>query len=207
VRTLKTSSIILAGGKSLRLGHDKVLETVGSRSLVEKVVNSVAAMSDDIIIVTASERNMPEFDNYPGLKVVHDMYPGKGPLNGIYTGLHASGTRCNIVVAADMPFLNTSLLQYMIEQVDGFDMVTPRVGDRVEPLHSIYTRDCMDTIKQMFEQGVLGVHKLHCRVKTRYIDVDEITRFDPEKLSFFNINTENDLLKARKLYEGNSEDD
>ncbi|HEY91339.1 MAG TPA: NTP transferase domain-containing protein, partial [Dehalococcoidia bacterium] len=100
---MKTSSIILAGGKSLRLGYDKVLETVGSRSLVEKVVNSVATLSDDIIIVTASERNMPEFDNYPGLKVVHDMYPGKGPLNGIYTGLHVSSTQCNIVVAADMP--------------------------------------------------------------------------------------------------------
>jgi len=206
-RKLKASSIILAGGKSLRLGYDKVLETVGRRSLVEKVVQTVATLSDNIIIVTASERTMPEFDHYPNLKVVYDMYPGKGPLNGIYTGLYASGTRCNIVVAADMPFLNIPLLQYMIEQVDDFDMVTPRVGDRVEPLHSVYTRDCMDTIMQMFEEGVLGVHKLHSRVKTRYIDVDEITRFDPAKLSFFNINTEKDLLKARKLHEGSNEDD
>ena len=207
MRKLKASSIILAGGKSQRLGYDKILETVGSRSLVEKVVNSVATLSDDIIIVTASERTMPELNHYPNLKVVYDMYPGKGPLNGIYTGLHASSNRCSIVVAADMPFLNTSLLRYMVEQIDGFDMVTPRVGDRVEPLHSVYTRDCMDTIMQMFEQNILGVHKLHTRVKTRYIGVEEITRYDPEKLSFFNINTENDLLKARKLYEGNNEDD
>ena len=207
MRALKASSIILAGGKSLRLGYDKVLETVGSRSLVEKVVNSVAALSDDIIIVTAAERSMPEFDHYPNLKVVHDMYPGKGPLNGIYTGLYASSTSCNIVVAADMPFISTALLRYMIEQVDGYDMVTPRVGDRVEPLHSVYTRNCMNTIEQMFEQGVLGVHKLHSRVNTRYVDVDEVTRFDPEKLSFFNINTEQDLLKARELYEGKSDDD
>jgi len=207
VRQLGTSCIILAGGKSLRLGYDKVLEKVGSQSLIEKVVNSVASLCNDIIIVTAAEREMPELAHYPDLKVVCDMYPGKGPLNGVYTGLYNSNTYNNIVVAADMPFLNTPLLNYMMGLVDGYDMVTPRMGDKVEPLHSIYTKACLPAIEQMFRQNILGVHRLHSRVKTKYVDIDEITRFDPENLSFFNINTEKDLLKARELWEGNKNDD
>jgi len=204
---LEASSIVLAGGRSLRLGHDKIQETVGSRSLLEKVLDTVAPLSSDIIIVAAEGQSIPRLAEYPDLKVVTDFYPGKGPLVGIYTGLRVSTTHRNIVVAADMPFLNQALLRYMVGLADGYDAVTPRVADKVEPLHSVYTRSCLGTIEAMIEQGNLGVHRLLPLVKVRYVEVDEISKFDPKRLSFFNINTEKDLQVARELSGGGEGND
>lgn len=196
---LKASAIVLAGGQSRRLGDNKVMKTVGSRSLLEEVVACVDSLSDEIIVMTAEERLLPCLTGYPALRVVTDIYPGKGPLIGIYTGLKVSTTVLNLVVAADMPFLSQSLLRYMLEVVDGVDLVVPRIGDKVEPLHAVYTKGCIAEIEKMIEEGELGVHKLCSRVKVRYVEADEITRFDPERRSFFNINTEGDLQTAREI--------
>ena len=204
---MEASGIILAGGRSLRLGYDKILETVGGRSLLEIVVDSITSLCGDIIVVTAEGHPISLSGHHPDLQIVTDIYPGKGPLGGIYTGLRLSNTNCNLVVAADMPFLNQALLHYMLELTDGFDMVTPRVEGKVEPLHSVYTGGCLRVIEQMFERDELGVHKLLPLVKARYVEVDEIVRFDPEQLSFFNVNTEKDLQKARKLSGGDKDND
>ena len=143
---MKTSAIILAGGRSRRLGDNKLMKTVGSRSLLEEVVACVDSLSDEIIVVTAEEQLIPRLASYPDLRVVTDIYPGKGPLIGIYTGLKVSAAFLNLVVAADMPFLNQPLLRYMLEVVDGVDLVVPRIGGQVEPLHAVYTAGCIAAI-------------------------------------------------------------
>lgn len=199
---LETSAIVLAGGRSRRLGYNKVMKTVGSKSLLEQVVSCVDSISGEIVIVAAEERLVPRLSGYPNLRVVTDIYPGKGPLGGIYTGLKVSATFRNLVVAADMPFLNQVLLRYMLGLANGVELVAPRVGGQVEPLHAIYTRDCLVQIEQMLNEGELGVHKLFSRVKVRYVDEDEIKRFDPTQLSFFNVNTDSDLQIARELFKG-----
>jgi len=196
---LETSAIILAGGKSLRLGYNKVLEIVGNKSLLEGVISRVASLSREIIVVATEEQVIPQFTDYPDLQIVTDIYPGKGPLGGIYTGLKTSTSPCNLVVAADMPFLNKELLVYMLGLVDGVDLVAPRVGGQVEPLHAVYMQSCLLMIEKMMKEGELGVHKLFSRLNVRYVEVDEISRFDPEQRSFFNVNTEGDLRLAREL--------
>ena len=202
-----TGAIVLAGGKSLRLGYNKVLETLGSRSLLEHVISRIAPLGSGIIVVATEEQVIPQFEDYPNLQVVTDIYPSKGPLGGIYTGLKTSSSDCNLVVAADMPFLNRSLLEYMLGLTDGFDLVAPRVEGQVEPLHAVYMRSCLTTIEKMMKEGVLGVHRLFPRVNVRYLEVEEIARFDPEQRSFFNINTEGDLQIARKITGGDREND
>jgi len=199
---LETSCIILAGGKSSRLENDKVLETVGNRSLLQRVISGVSLLSNDIIIVTASEQTVPECIDYPKLRIVTDICPGKGPLGGIYTGLATSTSFYNLVVASDMPFLNQALLRYMIQLSANFDLVAPRVGDLVEPLHTVYTRNCLAPIEHMIKQGKLRVNLLFSLVKARYVEAEEIERFDPKHLSFFNVNTEADLKRARELAGG-----
>jgi len=196
---LETSAIVLAGGRSRRLGDNKIMKTLGSASLLEQVVSSVGSISNEILIVAAEERLVPKLTGYPNLRVVTDIYPGKGPLGGIYTGLKVSATFLNLVVAADMPFLNKALLRYMLELVNGVDLVIPRVGGQVEPLHAVYTQDCIAAIEQMMKEGELGVHNLCSRINVRYVEADEIARFDPEQRSFFNINTEGDLTMAREI--------
>jgi len=201
------SCIVLAGGKSLRLGHDKVLETIGNRSLLQQVVSCVSSLSNNIIIVTAGERTAHQFTDYPKLRIVTDTYPGKGPLGGIYTGLAASTSFYNLVVASDMPFLNQALLRHMIQLSANFDLVVPRVGNLVESLHAVYAKSCLAPIEHMIKQDKLRVDQLFSLVKVRYVEAEEIERFDPKHLSFFNINTEADLEMAIELARGDISND
>ena len=204
---MDTSGIVLAGGKGLRLGHDKVLETVGNRSLLEWVIYRMSSLCSDIIIVTAGERNIQQSISHPKLKTVIDIFPDKGPLGGIYTGLVASDSFYNLVTACDMPFLNQALLRHMIELSADFDLVAPRVDNLVEPLHAVYTKNCLVPIENMFNQDRLSVNELFNLVRVRYVEAEEIDRFDPEHLSFFNINTKADLEKARELVKEITKDD
>jgi molybdopterin-guanine dinucleotide biosynthesis protein A len=196
---LDITSIVLAGGRGLRLGRDKATETINGQSLIKRVVSSLSFLDSDIIIVSGGDKVSLGLDGYPGLRVVNDAYPGKGPLVGIYSGLAASASPYNLVVACDMPFLNRELLAYLLKERAGYDVVLPRLDDMVEPLHAVYSRACLPTIEEMFRQGKYGVHQLFELVKVRYVEADEIDRFDPGHMSFFNINTEANLTAAREL--------
>jgi len=204
---LDISFIVLAGGKGLRLGHEKALETVDNKSLIQWVVFSLSFFNSDIIIVAAAKQFFHRFVGYPKLRIVTDAYPGKGPLGGIYTGLATSDSFYNLVVACDMPFLNQALLDYMIQISASFDLVVPRLGDMVEPLHAVYSKSCLAPIEGLLKQGNLKIHELFTLVKVRYVEATEINRFDPEHLSFFNVNTEADLKMAREIAKGNMNND
>ena len=193
------SCIVLAGGKGLRLGRDKVVETVGNISLLERVVFHLSLFSCDIIIVTTSKQSLSQFVGFPKLRIVTDTYPDKGPLGGIYTGLVASDSLYSLVVAGDMPFLNQALLCYMIKLRGDFDLVVPRLGNMVEPLHAVYSKNCLTPIENLLKQGNLKVSDLLTLVRVRYVEAEEIDQFDPKHLSFFNINTEADLKTAQEL--------
>ena len=98
----------------MRLGRDKESEVVGNRSLLTRVIDSLDALNCENIIVISGKKSLPSFIVSPELRVVEDIYPGKGALGGIYTGLTTSDSLYNLVVACDMPFLNLGLLRYMI---------------------------------------------------------------------------------------------
>jgi molybdopterin-guanine dinucleotide biosynthesis protein A len=191
--------MVLAGGGGLRLGREKALENLGEISLLERVLLQLSFLDSDILLVTAKELSRPWLEGYPRLKVVSDIYPGKGPLGGIYTGLELSNSFYNVVVACDMPFLNRALLGYMAGVSAGYDLVVPRLKGLVEPLHAVYSKACLASIEGLLKQGVLGIRELFRLVRVRYVEAEEIDRFDPEHLSFFNINTRADLARARDL--------
>jgi molybdopterin-guanine dinucleotide biosynthesis protein A len=198
---MNTDGIVLAGGKSSRLRRDKRLETVGDRSLLERVINVVNSVSSKIIIVKANGRVFPHLIVGPRLRIVTDIYPEGGALGGLYTGLVASNSFHNLVVAADMPFLSYSLLRYMIDIAEGYDAVVPRHGERFDPLHAVYSKRCLIPIERMLEQGTLKIQEVFPSLRVKYLEAQEIERFDPKFLSLFNVNTESDLAKARKLAE------
>ncbi len=200
---LDIGCIVLAGGKGLRLGRkDKALETVDSKSLLQRVVSQISPFSDDIIIVTARGKSFSRFNSGSGIRVIADAYPGRGALVGLGTGLAASNSWYNLVVACDMPFLNQALLRYMLELSAGFDLVIPRVGGLVEPLHAVYSKNCLAPVESLLERGERRFSPLFGMVKVRYVEAEEIDRFDPEHLSFFNVNTEADLERAKQLAKG-----
>jgi molybdopterin-guanine dinucleotide biosynthesis protein A len=196
---LEISCVVLAGGKGLRLGRDKASERLGDKSILQRVVLSLSSFSRDIVLVTAEGQYLHSSCDYPKVSVVTDAYPGKSALGGIYTGLAAAKSHYSVAVACDMPFLNQALLSYMVQLTPGFDAVVPRLGDMVEPLHAIYSKECLFAIESLLKQDKLGVTGLLALVKVRYVEADEIDRFDPEHRSFFNINTEADLNRAKRL--------
>jgi len=204
---LDISCVVLAGGKGLRLGQDKALETIGDKNLLHWVVSYLSLFKSNIIIVTAEKQSLSQLTDYPELRIVTDAYPDKGPLAGIYTGLATSDSLHNLVVACDMPFLNYALLNFMLQISADFDLVIPRLGDMVEPLHAVYSKTCLPPIKSLLEQGNLSIRGLFSLVRVRYVEATEINRFDPEHLSFFNINTEADLDMARELLRRGISDD
>lgn len=199
------SCIILAGGKSTRLGHDKVLEKVGNTSLLEQVISRIDPLCKEIIIVTAKERTFTQLANHQKIRIVSDIFPGRGSLGGIYTGLVESKSFYNLALAVDMPFINQSLLKYMISVSKGFDFVLPRVNGLFEPLHAVYSKKCVKPIESIFNDGKKMIIELFNYVKVKYIEAEEVDRFDPQHLSFFNINTMEDLELAKKIAAGAAE--
>lgn len=199
---MEINGIVLAGGKSLRFGNDKASEAIGSKSLLQQVITSLRFLGGEIIVVTSDEHPISESIDHPKLRILTDILPGKGPLGGIYTGLAASTTEYNLVVASDMPFLNEALLRYQIEISEGYDITVPRLGKLVEPLHAIYARSCLGPMAEMIKQEHLSIYQLFRRVRVRYMEAAEIERFDPEHRSLFNINTKTDLAAARRLAGG-----
>jgi len=196
---LNTTSIVLAGGRGSRLGKEKHAEEVAGESLIERTIGSLSLLSTEILIVISNRQSKSTFSSYAEAKTVVDLYPGKGPLVGIYTGLVHSSNFYNLAVACDMPFLNLDLLRYMIDLSSGFDVVMPRTGNYKEPLHAVYTKNCLPSMKNLIERGSLKISELLDSVSVRYVEISEIDRFDPEHLSFFNVNTTADLEKARLL--------
>jgi len=198
---LTITSIILAGGRSSRLGREKLAEVIAGKSLIERAISSLSSLSQEILIVISQKqvRSSLSLYTYPEAKTVVDLYSGKGSLIGIYTGLVHSTNFLNLVVACDMPFLNVNLLRYMIDISPGFDVVIPRIGDQMEPLHALYSKNCIGPMESLIRQDHLKVTAFFDSVKVRYVEKEELYRFDPERLSFFNINTEADLKRARML--------
>lgn len=190
------SSIVLAGGRSSRLGRDKAFIEVHGQSLIQRIVDRLRQLSEEIIIVTNEVEKYEQFEAV----VVDDVYPGKGSLGGIFSGLRRASNSHSIVVACDMPFLNLPLLQHMQKLAAPYDVVIPRVGELTEALHAIYSQRCLPHMERQLQEGDLRIIRFFPRVRVRYVEREEIEAYDPEQLSFFNINSKVDLARAREIW-------
>lgn len=190
------TAILLAGGKSRRMGTDKTLLELEGETLLHRVLRPLRQVSQVVILVTAEGTFPMELPAY--VQVVADLYPGTGSLGGIYSGLAAMESFLGLVVACDMPFLNADLLRYMIEQAPGFDVVVPSLDGRPEPLHALYSKNCLRPIEELLKRGQLKIIGFFPKVRVRYLEEEEMERFDG-RLSLFNINTPQDLKKSREM--------
>jgi molybdopterin-guanine dinucleotide biosynthesis protein A len=134
-----------------------------------------------------------------GHRVALDIYPGKGSLGGIFSGLIAAQEDWGLVVACDMPFLNLELLRYMMSLSEDTDAVVPVLEGRPEPTHALYSRDCLPHIEERLKVDDLKIAGFFDAVRVKYVLEEDIARFDSDYLSFFNINSQPDLDKALAL--------
>ena len=193
---MEASAIVLAGGQSRRLGMDKTALRIGGKTMLARTVELVASFCREVVIVT----NTPETHSHPLARSVSDIFPGKGVLGGIYSGLAVARCSCAVVVAADMPFLNRALLLHLVSRAGEADVVAPVVGGQAEPLHAVYRDTCLTPMRrQLLGAGAPRIISFFPDVRVCEVGEDEMRAFDAELLSLFNVNTPVDLERAQTI--------
>lgn len=183
------SAVVLAGGQSRRMGRDKALIDYQGRPIIAHVIDTLRALSDDIVVVSNRLDLYAPF----GARVVPDYEPPCGPLGGIAAGLQAALCSLAVVVACDMPFLNVTLLRWLLDLAAGYDAVVPKTADEFEPLHAVYRRECHDPIVRRLERGERRVISFFADVRLRPVLEPEWRALDPAGRSLVNLNTPDDL--------------
>lgn len=187
---------IQAGGQSRRMMRDKGLVPLAGHPMIEHLLERVQPLGDEVLITT----NQPENYAYLGLRMVADEMPGAGALAGLHTALKAARGDSVLVLACDMPFVNVPLLGYLLDFSTDFDVVIPRWQDVLQTIHAVYSRqNCLPAIEDVLEKGRKRVFSFYSQVRVREISEDEIGRFDPQGLSFFNVNTPEELQEAERM--------
>jgi molybdopterin-guanine dinucleotide biosynthesis protein A len=189
---------IQAGGQSSRMGEDKALKTFLGRPLIQRVIERLTPIADELIVTT----NRPEDYTFLGLRLVSDIKPGRGALGGLYTAIASASNPIVAVVACDMPFASAALVEaagrLLVEEKA--DVVIAKTDEGYEPIHAIYRREtCLPAIESAIEADMWKVIAWFPQVKVRVLTSDEIKRYDPPGLAFWNVNTPAEFEKAEKI--------
>ena len=186
--------IILAGGKSSRMGFDKQFLKVDKRRLMYSIISRLEGEFDQIIIVT----NKPE--HYTGLShiITEDILEEKGPLGGIHAGLKKAKSRYSFVIACDMPNINLDYMRYMREKTSAMGCTT-RYGDWIEPFCSFYSKKIVKDIEDYLKTGKRSINQLLMDLDINYISEERAREFSPNWDMFLNLNTQRDLNNFLKL--------
>ena len=189
--------VIQAGGLSSRMGEDKALKSFLGRPLIQRVIDRIKPIADEIIVTT----NRPIEYEFLGLRLVPDLKPGRGALGGLYTAIASATSPLVAVVACDMPFASPMLfegaLRLMVEEEA--DIVIAKKDENYEPLHALYRREtCLPAIESAIDADQWKVISWFPQVKVRTLTPDEVKSFDPSGLCFWNLNTPEEFIEAGK---------
>ena len=189
---------IQAGGASSRMGEDKALKPFLGRPLIQRVVDRLSPIADELIVTT----NHPEDYRFLGLRLIPDLKPGRGALGGLYTAIASATQPLVAVVACDMPFASPTLVEaanrLMVQEEA--DVVIARTDQGFEPIHAVYRRaTCLPAIESAIDADQWKVIAWFPQVKVRVLTSDELKQFDPDGLAFWNVNTPDEFLQAEQL--------
>lgn len=189
------TGVILVGGKSSRIGREKAFLPVGGVPVFERVLDVLRKHLEKVILVG----DRPErFAKY-GLPIYPDIYAGSS-LGGLYTGLHVSGTHYVFVAPCDLPFASGGLLQYLVSLREGYDVVVPMTSGYPEPLFALYSKDCLNPMRELLVAGNFRIFDFYPRVRVRRVQGAELFPFDRSGNAFLNVNTTEEY--ERLLHEG-----
>jgi molybdopterin-guanine dinucleotide biosynthesis protein A len=187
------TGVILSGGKSLRMGQDKAFIEIAGLPMIERILRVLRDLFEETLIVAN------QIDPYRrlGTSVYSDAIPGRGALGGLYTGLLFSSFETSFCVGCDMPFLKPSLISYLADKIEGHDAVVPRTADGLQPLHAIYSKNCLGAIRRVIEAKKDKVIDFYPLVNLKVIPESDFSFLTGWRESFVNINTPEDLNHAK----------
>ena len=189
---------IQAGGQSSRMGQDKALKPFLGRPLIQRVVDRLSPIANELIVTT----NRPEDYAFLNLPLFADLRPGRGALGGLYTAIASARHPLVAVVACDMPFASANLLEAASQLLlrEEVDVVIPRSQEGYEPLHAVYRRaTCLPVIEAAIDEDQWKVVAWFPRVKVHVLSPDEVKRYDLVGLAFWNVNTPEAFAEAEKI--------
>jgi FdhD protein len=189
------TGVILAGGKSRRMGSDKALLPYQGGRFIEAIHRRMAELFEEVIVVTGAPGR---YDFLP-CRRVPDLFEGMGALAGIHSGLRHSGTDLVFVAACDMPGLNGDVVRHLCGLAEGADAVVPEGEKGPEPLHAVYRKSALPAIEKALRDGERRVVSFFDRVTVRRVGLSEMSRLDPSFEGFRNINTPEDYYRLRDV--------
>ncbi len=191
------SVVIQAGGQSSRMGQDKGLKLFLSRPLIQRVIERLQPIAEEMIITT----NHPEDYAFLNLPLFTDLRPGRGALGGLYTALFSAKHSAVAVAACDMPFANAQLFKAASDILvrEEADVVIAKTNEGYEPLHAVYRRaTCIPAIEAAIASDKWRMDSWFPQVRMRLLTPDEIQRDDPQGIAFSNINTPEEFAEAEQ---------
>lgn len=200
------TAIILAGGKSTRLGFDKQFLIYNSEYLMDYLLKLLEPIFQETVIVS----NTPEIHQSRACRVVSDIMPEAGPLAGLHAGLTAASFELCYLTACDMPGIRESYIRYMLECQrihQGTEAVVTRVKDMLEPMNALYARSLVSRIDPLLKAGKRKMTALLDVADTHYVPEQIAVRYSPDWLMFDNINTAQDMERFHQMKQGGRRND
>lgn len=189
--------VIQAGGASSRMGEDKALKPFLGRPLIQRVIERLSPLADEVIVTT----NRPADYAFLNLRLIADLKPGRGALGGLYTAIASAASPLVAVVACDMPFASSVFFEgarRLIVQ-EGADVVIAKTEEGYEPFHALYRREtCLPAIEAALASDQWKVISWFSQVKVRVLTPDEVKVFDPSGMCFWNLNTPEEFSEAER---------
>lgn len=186
------SAVVLAGGRSSRMGRPKAMLPFGEEPLVTLVIRGLATVFSDIVVVAAPGQDLPELP----VTLVRDEVAHQGPVGGLCYGLRECRSAAAFVTSCDVPFLRLPLVSRLASLLPGHDVVVPQWDGRLQPLHAVYRRSVLPLLEQQLRRGELRPVFLYDKVRTLKLEEDQVRATDPDGSSFFNMNTPDDYERA-----------
>lgn len=190
---MQVTGVVLAGGKSSRMGEDKAFLLVDGRPLIERVAAALREVFSEVMIV-----GNPEV--YGGLaeRVVPDIVPGVGPIGGIHAALTFASHELVFIAAADLPFADGKVAQYIAQRTEGFDAAVPCIGGRLQPLFAAYRKTCLEPVARCISEGRLRAAGFLSEVRVCYLTEADFSWRHNFRRVFLNINTPAEARRAQQ---------
>jgi len=176
------------------MGKNKAFIKIDGVPIIQRIHNLFKTLFSEILIVT---NEVELFQNFQA-KIHRDLIPGQGALGGLYTGIYHSSFQHSFCAACDMPFLKGTLIRYLIQKIEDYDVVVPKTEDGLQPLHAFYSKNCLAPIREIMEHKHFKIIDIYPMVRVNIVEEDDFLHLDPARESFLNVNTPEELGLIKK---------
>lgn len=198
----RLSAVILAGGRSARMGAAKAALKFGALTMLERIVGELGREFSDIV-VAAAPADIDPITTALAARIIHDEVAYAGPVGALARGLRAAAHDIVFACSCDLPMLNAKVARSLCAMLPGFDAVIPEIGGKLQPLHAAYARSAaIDALEKMIAENEQRLTEIAGFINARIVPEVELRKLDPDLASFLNVNTPDDYRRALAMKKG-----